>query len=472
MERPSEATLKRMPLAEGVLLLWRWITGTERLQRVWDRCRGRCYNKVLSFAMMVRLIADALLQHGGSGRRSFEKSKEQDALPCSISAVFKKLARLPTAVSEAFLCEGTAALRETFPLVSQRELPQSLREFWPTILDGKALKDVAKRLKPLRGLKAGLLGGRALVAMDWKTSLAVCMRTDPDGDANDVRFVAELLPVVRQQVPGPRLYVADRAFCDLTQPARFTEVEGDHFLVRYHRKTPFMPDAARPQRSGKDEHGRPFTEDWGWLGSAANKKRCYLRRIVLQRTDKESIVLMTDLLDADRYPAVDLLWLYAERVGIEYLFQQVTEVFGLQGLISSSPQGCIFQFAYCLLLYNMIQVVRAYVAEGQERKTETISAEKLFDDVKQQLVAWNIMIEEAATINYFAAEPTLEEMKERLTKLLGQSWSATWVKAPKRRNRPQSPAKVSEGRTHRSVYRILQEEKEQKQRRSKAGASP
>jgi DDE family transposase len=460
MDRPSKSVLERMPLAEGVLLLWRWVASPVRLQGIWDRFRGRCYKKVLTFAVMVRLIADALLQRNGSGRRSFEKAKEKETLPCTVSAAFKKLARLPVAVSQAFLCECTAALRETFPMTSERELPKSLREFQPCILDGKAIKDVAKLLKPLRGSTAGLLGGRALVAMDWKTGMAVCMHAHPDGDANDVRFMPDLLPVVRQHIAGPRLYVADRAFCDLTQPDRFTEVDGDHFLVRYHSKTPFFPDPKRPARHGVDEHGRKFTEDWGWLGSEANKKRREMRRIVLQRTDKESIILVTDLLDADRYAAVDLLWLYAERVGIEYLFQEVTEVFGLQGLISTSPPGCIFQFAFCMLLYNMIQVVRAYVAQGQEKKVETISAEKLFDDVKRELIAWNIMFDEAATLAYFETEPTLADMTDRLGKLLGQSWSATWEKAPKRRNRPKSPAKIHRGRTHNSVYRILKEYKE------------
>jgi hypothetical protein len=455
MDRPSEAVLKRMPLAEGVLLLWRWVASPTRLQSLWDDFRGRCYDKLLSFELMVRLIADSLLQYGGSGRRSFEKTQERNELPCSVQAVYGKLGRLPVPVSQAFLDESTVALGEVFPQASERKVPQSLGEFRVCILDGKAIKQVAKRLKPLQGLTAGLLGGRALVAMDWQTGMAVCMHAHPDGDANDVRFMPELLPVVRQRLAGPRLYVMDRAFCDLQQPARCTEVTGDHFLVRYHPKVPFQHDPDRPKGSGSDERGRPFTEDWGWLGSKRNKKRRYVRRIVLQRTDKESIILVTDLLEASRYPAADLLWLYAERVGIEYLFQEVTEVFGLQGLISSNPKGCIFQFAFCLLLYNMIQVVRAYVAQGQERKVETISAEKLFDDVKRELTAWNIMIDVPTTLLYFEAEPTVTTLLRRLAETLGQSWSETWVKAPPRRNRPKRTAKG--GRTHGSVYRILQE---------------
>jgi hypothetical protein len=84
MERPSKSALARMPLAEGVLLLWRWVASAERLQAVWDRHRGRCYEKLLSFVTMVHLIADALLEYAGSGRRSFEKSDERDELPCSV----------------------------------------------------------------------------------------------------------------------------------------------------------------------------------------------------------------------------------------------------------------------------------------------------------------------------------------------------------------------------------------------------
>jgi len=446
-----------MPLAEAVLLLLRWIASPARLQAIWDAHRGGCYERLLTFAMLTQWIGCALLKYSGSGRRSFEKAHEKaddKEKSCSVQAAYKKLARLPVEVSQAFLCDGTAALREAFPRASERELRESLREFQPCILDGKALKKVAKRLKPLRGLTAGLLGGRALVAMEWKTGLAICMHAHPDGDANDIRFVPELLPVVRQHVAGPRLFVADRAFSDPVQTARFTEVAGDHFLVRQAAKVPFETDPQKPQRSGVDEDGRPFTEEWGWLGGVSNPNRCYLRRIVLRRGDQESVILLTDLTDADRYPGVDLLWLYGERVGIEYLFQEVTEVFGLQGLISSSPQGCIFQFAYCMLLYNMIQVVRAYVAEGREEKVETISAEKLFDDVRHELIAWNIMIDALATENYFAAEPTLPDLIARLRNLLGQSWSKTWTKAPRQRNRPRSPAKRT--LTHGSVHRILQ----------------
>jgi hypothetical protein len=454
MEVPRQEILARMPLAEGVLLLWRWVTQEERLQSIWDRFRQRCYDKIISFSVMVHLIGDALLQYGGSGRRSFEKNIQSQTLEASVQAAYGKLGRLPPPVSQAYIEEGTAALRAVFPVVCERQLPASLQAFRLTTLDGKAIKRVAKRLLPLRGVAGGLLGGRVLVAMDWATGLAVAMEADPDGEANEVRLVAALLPRVRALGDGPRLWLSDRAFCDLEQPARFTE-GGDHFLVRYHRKVSFHPDSERPARQGVDERGRPFVEEWGWLGTAKDKRRRFVRKITVP-LEKDVLSLLTDLVDADLYPAIDMLAVYAQRATIEVLFQEVTEVFGLQGLIGGTPQACIFQFAFCLLLYNMIQVVRGYVAQAQKREADTVSTEKLFDDVCRQLTAWHVMVEEEATCAYFAETPTAKQVQARLKHLWGTVWDDTWNKAPRQKVHRTSPKK--RGPTHHSVFRLLHPE--------------
>ena len=98
-------------------------------------------------------------------------------------------------------------------------------------------------------------------------------------------------------------------------------------------------------------------QSWGWLGGPHSVGRRYVRHIALERPGAEDLALVTDLLDADAVRADDLLWLYQERWGIERLFQKVTEVFGLAGLIGSRPQACIFQFAFCMLLYNLVQLL-------------------------------------------------------------------------------------------------------------------
>jgi hypothetical protein len=140
------------------------------------------------------------------------------------------------------------------------------------------------------------------------------------------------------------------------------------------------------------------------------------------------------------------------------MFQQVTEVFGLQGLIGSTPAATVFQFAFCLVLYNLIQVVRAYVAVAQQRAVATVSTEKLFIDVTRQLIAWREVVDPAATVACFTEPLTAGQVRRRLERLLAGVWTERWLKAPARKRRPV----VKRGkRTHGSVYRILEAHRRQ-----------
>jgi hypothetical protein len=453
MDAWTRRVLRHVPLGDAVWCLWRWIADPHALEQLFERFRGRAYRKVLRFATLVQLTEDALMLYRGSARRSFERADEARRLPVSIPAAYGKLGRVPIPLSAAFLVQTTDALRDVFPSGAVTSPPRSLRDFALIVLDGKAIKRVAKRLKALRGMSGGVLGGRALVALALDTGLALAMAAHPDGEVNDARLVPELLPQVRDRVRRPRLWVADRQFCDLVQLNRFTQ-EHDHFLVRYHQKVSFQRDTTRAVRRGRDRAGRAFREEWGWLGSPRDGRRRYVRRITLLRPREEAVILVTDLTDAERYPAVDLLDLYLRRWGIERMFQQVTEVFHLERLIGSTPEATVFQFAFCLVLYNLIQVIRAYVAAGQGRKTETISTEKLFEDVQDHLVACAVMLEPGALPRGIRSPRSAAELVRRLAQRLGSLWKNRWLKAPARK--PNRKGYVKKTRTHGSVYRIVQ----------------
>ena len=459
MEDPIRDLMARMPLAEAVLTLWRWVADAEALDQIFDENRGRCYEKILSFSFVIYLLRDALLEFNGSARRTMEKAEERGQLETSYRAVYGKLERLPIAVSTALLAGCTARLRTLYPEAdaARTPLPESLAGYRIEVIDGKAIKRVAKRLKPLWGLPGGVPGGRALVAMDLRSGLATAMVAHPDGDANDAAFVVDLVPEVRRLAPGVRLWVGDRQYCDLTQPAIFAE-QGGAYLVRYHPKVPFYADPARPAREGHDDRGRRYVEDWGYLGSPLRpKKRLYVRRITLYRPGEEDVILVTNLCDAGAVAAVDLLEVYLNRWGIERMFQQVVEVFGLSHLMGTTPQGTICQFSLCLLLYNMIQVMR-----------EEISGEKLFQDVQRQMIAWSVTIRPEETIAYLEGPRTAIQVKVRLSELLSDVWKERWLKAPPRERRP--PPKQERERTHSSVYRILEAHQLRLKKEKRGGA--
>ena len=91
----SASVLKRLPLADSVWRVLHFIMDDVWLDDVWQRERGRCYEQTLKFSTLARLIADALLEHDGSGRQAFERAQEAETLPVSIGSAYEKLGNLP-----------------------------------------------------------------------------------------------------------------------------------------------------------------------------------------------------------------------------------------------------------------------------------------------------------------------------------------------------------------------------------------
>lgn len=457
--------LRRLPLAQAVFHLFSHVLDQRHLGDLFERFRGRCYEQELSFAAVVYLLRDALLVHEGSGNASFTAAQGSGALPVTVKSVYEKLGRLPLGLSLALLRETTAKLLGLLP-ESQDRLAPSLAGLTVIAFDGKKIKRAAKRLKALRGLPGKMLGGKLLAAMHVRAGVALAIEADPDGERNDVPLVPGLVGQVRELIDRPILWMGDRQFGNLDLPALLSQRQ-DHFLLRCTTALSFHPDPNRAARQGADARGRRWVEQWGWIGSERDKRRRYLRQIILYRPEeKDDVILITDLLDEGSYPAEDLLGAYLLRWEIECMFQKVTEVFDLQKLIGSTPKAMIFQSAFCFLLYNLIEVIRSYVAAGASRPAAEVSTEKLFDSVRRQLVAWNELGEPACAAAYFTPALACRPLKEKLRELLRQVWTDRWIKSSNKKPRRHThKARVKPGHSgHSSVWRILQAQKQQSAR--------
>src|ERR1700683_4953112 len=442
--------LARLPLAEAVLVALRHSTLPEHCHDLFARLKGRCYEHFLSFGTLVDITRDALLRFRGSGRKACAAAKDEGTLPTSHQAFYEKLAHLPLPLSEAFLAENSSRLAPLFPTDLPSPVPASLAGFQVQVLDGKVVKRLAKRLKVFRGKGGGLLGGKGLVSVNGHTGLVTAMASTTDGLVNDCALVPALVAQVRSLVDGIILWLGDCQFCDLNQTEAFTA--GDHhFLVRYHPRTHFCPDPTRPAQEGRDERGRRFVQQWGWLGCASNARRREVRQVTLYRPGEKAVVVVTDLLDEVAYPAEDLLELYLQRWGIEKVFQKITEVFSLERVISTSPEGTVFQLGFCLLLYNLIQLVRGYVAAGQGLAAEAVSMEMVLDDVRQELTALHKVVDEQVVPQLVPAGQSAAQVRARLAVLLRGLWRPIWLKTTNKKRRAHQPK--SKARGHVSVQR-------------------
>jgi hypothetical protein len=233
------------------------------------------------------------------------------------------------------------------------------------------------------------------------------------------------------------------------------------------RKLGFAADPDRPARESLDARGLRVIEQWGWIGAVRQgKRRRYVRQVHLSRPGGEDVYLVTDLLDETRYPAADLLEAYLKRWEIERVFQKIVEVFHLEHLIGSTPEATIFQASFCLVLYDLLEVMRRFMAAGQAGlAADEVSMEKLFDDVAKELTALVVLFPSATIAGWFAGEWSREEVTRRLSRLLGGAWKERYRKAINKKRRPKVK-KAKRSGAHTSVQK-LRDAKRQKRHESK-----
>jgi hypothetical protein len=467
MDAFEQELMRRSPLAGCVLEISDFLFDDRLLASIWEGHRGRCYQDVLRFEDFLRLMRDALIHHGGSAHQLFVELQRNDATPIDESNFYRKLARTPVELSRALLRECTARLAELMPADAgaAAALPGCFNGFAVIVGDGKKIKNAAKRLKPTRGYSGKLIGASALVAMNVRSGMAVAMSDSLDGMANDVPLVPALMDQLREAIAQPILSVWDRQFDDVRTLRHLSSRDGDAFVVRLKQKNhTFAVESAVETR---DAQGRAVRDEIGMLGKGKSAMR--VRRITLTRANaganagvnegggagEEDVVLLSNLLDRGAFTAADVLDVYRRRWGIEQVFQQVTETFSLQHLIGSSPKAVLFQFAYCLLLYNLVQLIKTYVAADGKVLAGAVSTFYLFQDIRRELAAWAYHTDGAwpRRRHHRDAEP----MRQRLRELLHGSWDPIgYTKASDKKPRPNRPPPKRLHGGHSSVQRLLE----------------
>jgi hypothetical protein len=213
-------------------------------------------------------------------------------------------------------------------------------------------------------------------------------------------------------------------------------------------------------RAGRDSQGRRVVQEWGWLGKVEKEGRVEVRRITLDLGDGRSIGIVTDLSDEVAFPAEAVLATYQARWGIETVFHQITEVFSLKHLIGTGPKAVLYQMSFRLLLYNALQVVRLHLASHRACAAGAISNEKLFDDVRRQLISVAELIEVDLLLCLLGTVPSADELRSRLHVRLDGVWTERWRKGPSSGGGGHKKLKKRVLGNHTSTYRVLQQARE------------
>ena len=92
-------------------------------------------------------------------------------------------------------------------------------------------------------------------------------------------------------------------------------------------------------------------------------------------------------------------------------------------------------------------------------KSQKISNEKLFYDVKRQLVSVSELVEVTRLLDLLGEAPTAAELRGYLRENLRDEWSNRWWKAPSSGGGGHKKVKKRVRGNHTSTYRVLQQAK-------------
>jgi hypothetical protein len=424
----------KLPLAEAFWQFLGQVWPDDELDAAFDQHRGRHYQRELSFAEIVHLVLDSLTLARG---RVHPVLRDKPKLKATKQAYYGKIARMPTAVSHAMVSADAAKLRPLLPAAMAH--PQSktgLGQFRHLVFDGHTLKRGSKRLKAVRGTPGRPLAAKLLAVLELQSDLVVGLASDKDAHANDQALLPDALAQVRSTLPGPKLWIGDRQFGNLANFKRCA-VDGDHCLLRKTSQATFTPDAD-PARTGQDEQGRSWIDEKGLFSSTREGEQA-ARRITVTRSGQPPLVLVTSLLDADEFPANDLLELYRQRWSIERKFQTVGKLFATAPSIAGQPDGAVFQAALTLLLANNLQTLQTILAGEQEKTAASVSTQNLHDALRKELEACRLLM----TVEDLAAT-----LKERLPPSDGDEWMKTMRSLLKQAWRPAFEKSVQPGRKY------------------------
>lgn len=184
--------------------------------------------------------------------------------------------------------------------------------------------------------------------------------------------------------------IADRGFCSYVLISLLLLRRVD-CVFRLHRRRP--ADLRRGKRLGKNDRLLVWAippEKPAWL------PRCWWKKIPMQLTVRvirfqlccagyrtQSVTLVTTLLDAQKYSALEIAQLYARRWKIELWFRDIKTSMGMEVLRCKSPQMVHKELEMFFIAYNLIRCLIGQAGVINDVALDRISFKGTVDSLRQ-----------------------------------------------------------------------------------------
>jgi Transposase DDE domain len=246
-------------------------------------------------------------------------------------------------------------------------LRQRFAEVW--IVDGSRLDAVANRLKLLRDVRARVLPGCVTAFYDVWRGLTRHLAFHADAAAAELPRATAALPYVPKGtlLLGDRLYGVGAFFAALS-------TQGIFGLCRRNGRQSWRWRADLAKTSVAGGTGWDSLIEIKGQPEAPPQTLRWLR----WRRGRESLELLTNVLEPEQLSLIDVLRLYPWRWKVERLFFDLKEVLNLHRFYTSSPNGVAMQVYAAALVHTAFRVAQGHIAQANGLEPEAISPAKFF----------------------------------------------------------------------------------------------
>lgn len=354
MDAVLERFIAHSPMAVAVRGAFEYALAPTPLDDLFVRVVGHRDDRELLFSTCVDLMATVVCRVKPSIHAACQAD---DHLPVNVTAVYARLARVPTTAGRELVRQTAERLGPVIRAMGGAA-PDLVPGYRVKVLDGNHLGKTQRRIKPLRDVAAGPLPGQALVVLDPALGLAIDVVPCEDGHAQERSLLDPILGTVAEK----DVWVADRNFCTTGFLFGIAGRKG-FFVIRRHATTLTWERESEWVPAGRADTGT-LAEQTIWLTEPGGAELAVRRvRLTLDRPTRDGdgvIEVLTNLPAEAAVPTV-VAELYRGRWSVEGLFLRLTTVLKCEVNTLGYPPAALFGFCVALAAGNVYAGVKGAV---------------------------------------------------------------------------------------------------------------
>ena len=447
------ATEKECAAALMLEMILERVLHPDALNAMFKRTAKRQYTQELVFSSLVDLTLYVVLDKRNSVHRGYLSMA--DELAVSLRAVYDKLARTETGVSEGLVKTVAERCSEIIDSMPGATLASPLGDSPLLIADGNHLAHTHRRLGPLRDLASAPLPGFSLALLDPQRMLLRSIVAELDAHAGERSRFDDLV----ERVSKGECLVADRNFCTRGLLLSLQQ-KTSYFVIREHASMPVQLVGER--RLVNEEEDATYYEQRAQVvgedGDHVDVRRVTIELKKATRKGDSALHVLTNV-PVERADGVLIAGVYRRRWTIEAMFQQ------LEGLVQSEvetlgyPKAALFAFASGVCAFNALSTLRAALrsAHGAELVEREVSAFHVAEQARSHWRGLQVLLIAAGWCNWHRVP--LAELSAELLRLAALFPMASVRKAIRGPKTERPPKTATKGDRHSSTQRILAEHK-------------